>query len=173
MIATTFAGNVPGFDVVVVDEYLNCIPIQVKTSSGKTWITGDLSTYVEVSMAGSVMTLGEIKPPRYPDLIRVYVSLGKAGKPDRFFIPTERDFYQLAVESCRKWLGGHSGVRPKNPDSMRSAGPISLFSGLEESNLEVLADKLDQRHGETSHGLSEIGTECIEQDWKGDPSGKN
>lgn len=141
LIATPFAGNVPGFDVLAVDEYLNCVPIQVKTSSGKTWITGDLSKYVEVSMAGSVMSLGEIKPPRYPDLIRVYVSLGKAGKPDRFFILTESDFYQSAVESFRKWLESHGGVRPKNPDSMHSAVDISILEPHED-RWSLITDRL-------------------------------
>lgn len=40
LIATPFAGNIPGFDVLVVDDKLNCLPIQVKTSSGSQWITG-------------------------------------------------------------------------------------------------------------------------------------
>lgn len=141
LIATPFAGNVPGFDVLAVDEHLNCVPIQVKTSSGKTWITGDLSKYVDVSMAGNVIMLGEIKPPRYPDLIRVYVTLGKAGKPDRFFILTESDFYQSAVESFRKWLESHGGVRPKNPDSMHSAVGISILEPHED-RWSLITDRL-------------------------------
>lgn len=34
LIATPFAGNVPGYDVIATDEQFRSVPIQVKTSSG-------------------------------------------------------------------------------------------------------------------------------------------
>ncbi len=142
LIATPFAGNVPEFDVLAVDENLNCVPIQVKTSSGKTWITGDLSKYCDLTRDGDVMTLGDVKPPRYPDLIRVYVTLGKAGKPDRFFILTEKEFYQAAVESFKAWFAGHGGVRPRNPNSLHSAVDISVLEPHEDRWI-LITDRLE------------------------------
>ncbi len=97
LIATPFAGNVPGFDVLVVDDKLNCLPIQVKTSSGSQWITGAPTKYVVVKKDGKRLILGETLTPKYPDLIRVYVSLGKNGGADRFFVLTEREFFTAIV----------------------------------------------------------------------------
>ena len=39
LIATSFTGNVPEFDLIVADETLRTIPIQVKTSRGNSWRT--------------------------------------------------------------------------------------------------------------------------------------
>lgn len=141
LIATPFAGNVPGFDVLAVDEHLNCVPIQVKTSRGKTWIAGDLSNYVEVTLIGNKMTLGEAKEHRYPDLIRVYVSLGKAGQPDRFFVLTEQEFYLSAIESFKKWLARHGGVRPKSPTSLHSAVGLDILE-QHEDNWNLITERL-------------------------------
>ncbi|HRI74724.1 MAG TPA: hypothetical protein PLB31_09680 [Fimbriimonadaceae bacterium] len=97
LIATPFAGNVPGFDVLVVDDKLNCLPIQVKTSSGSQWITGAPTKYVVVKKDGKRLILGETLTPKNPDLIRVYVSLGKNGGADRFFVLMEREFFTAIV----------------------------------------------------------------------------
>jgi len=141
LVATPFAGNVPGFDVLAVDEHLNCVPIQVKTSRFRTWIMGDISKYVEVTRTDDLMTLGNVKSPRYPDLIRIYVALGKAGKPDRFFILTEQEFYLLTVESFKNWLAGHGGVRPKNPKSVHSAVGISTLEP-HENKWSLITERL-------------------------------
>jgi hypothetical protein len=141
LIATPFAGNVPGFDVLAVDEHLNCVPIQVKTSRGRSWITGDLTNYCEVTRDGDRLILGELKPPRYPDLIRVYVSLGAVGLQDRFFVMSEQTFYEVALAGFKKWLDGHGGVRPKNPDSLHSAVDISSLEVF-ENNWHLVTDKL-------------------------------
>jgi len=132
LIATPFAGNVPGFDVLAVDEHLNCVPIQVKTSRSHTWITGDMSKYAEVTRPDRRIVLGEVRKARHPDLIRVYVSLGSAGEQDRFFILTEQEFFDAAVASFKAWLHRIGGVRPRNPKSMHSTINVSIL--LEHEN---------------------------------------
>jgi hypothetical protein len=37
LIATTFIGNVPEYDLIVCDKSLNKVPIQAKTSRCDTW----------------------------------------------------------------------------------------------------------------------------------------
>jgi hypothetical protein len=132
MIACPFAGNVPGFDVLAVDEHLNCIPIQVKTSKGRTWITGDLLNYVTVERNGKQMILGQATKPHFPNLIRVYVSLGQPGERNRYFVLTESDFYKVAVDSFREWFEKHGGIRPRNPDSRHTAVDISILEPFED-----------------------------------------
>lgn len=127
LIATPFAGNVPGFDVLVVDEKLNCLPIQVKTSSGSQWITGALTKYVEVKKDGQRLVLGETLTPKYPDLIRVYVSLGKNGEADRFFVLTEREFFTAIVTYFRNWIDRTGGVRPRKPGSLHTAIKLEVL----------------------------------------------
>ncbi len=145
LIATPFAGNVPGFDVLAVDEFLNCVPIQVKTSRGTTWITGDMSNFVHIERNEKQIILGEPKETRYPDLIRVYVSLGKPGERNRYFVLTEVEFYKVAIASIKTWLGKHGGIRPKNPDSMHSAVEISILEPF-ENNWELVQSQLSKLH---------------------------
>ena len=140
-IATPFAGNVPGFDILAVDEHLNCVPIQVKTSRSQTWITGDLDKYCDVKHEGKKTILGEVKTAPYPDLIRVYVSLGAVGQNDRFFVLTEQTFYDAAVASFKSWFDMRGGERPRNPLSMHSAVDISVLEAFED-NWGLIADRL-------------------------------
>lgn len=141
LIATPFAGNVPGFDVLAVDEFLNCVPIQVKTSRSLTWISGDISNYVEVDENSPKLILGEPKKPKYPDLIRVYVSLGMQGRTDRFFVLSEEELFRVVAHGFTSWLKGHGGVRPKNPASRHSAIGISDLESYENA-WSLVTDRL-------------------------------
>jgi hypothetical protein len=155
LIATPFAGNVPGFDVLAVDENLNCVPIQVKTSRGHSWITGDLSKYVEITRDGDKIVLGNLKEPLYPDLIRVYVTLGKENQQDRFFVLTELEFYEAAVESFRFWFDKYNGIRPRNPDSLHSAIHISILERF-ENRWDLVSAKLNELQAARISSHSEI-----------------
>ena len=39
LIATSFTGNVPEYDLLVCDEMLKSLPIQVKTTRSSSWIS--------------------------------------------------------------------------------------------------------------------------------------
>jgi hypothetical protein len=132
LIATPFAGNVPGFDVLVVDDQLNCLPIQVKTSSGSQWITGSLRKYVNVTHEGKKIVLGEAMPPKHPRLIRVYVSLGKDGKADRFFVMTEQEFFDAVNAHFREWIESTGGIRPRKPGSLHTVIKLDVFEAFED-----------------------------------------
>lgn len=48
LIATTFSGNVPHYDIVASSEIGNHISIQVKTIQGKNWQFGRIDKYVNI-----------------------------------------------------------------------------------------------------------------------------
>jgi hypothetical protein len=47
LIATTFTGNVPDFDIIATDERFETIPIQVKTIWGGSWQL-DASKFIKI-----------------------------------------------------------------------------------------------------------------------------
>jgi len=147
LIATLFAGNVPGFDVLVVDEKLRCLPVQVKTSSGTSFITGDIGKYVEIKYRDKRLVLGEPVATKYPDLIRVYVVLGRGGERDRFFVLTEKEFCDVLVANLREWIVRIDGVRPRNPRSTHSVISMSRLEPFED-RWELVFHRLAQQSPE-------------------------
>ena len=47
LIATSFTGNVPEFDLIVADGSLKTLPVQVKTSRGLSWPTKETVFYTQ------------------------------------------------------------------------------------------------------------------------------
>lgn len=134
LVATPFAGNVPEFDVVAIDKDLNCLPIQVKTSSGEGgWITGDIRRYCRIegptAQDRRQLVVGTVEPV-WPDLVVVLVRLsGGSGSPDRFFVTTKRELWRRVAESHTKWLESHQWIRPRKHDSFHSAVSMRELDG--------------------------------------------
>lgn len=84
LISTTFTGNVPGFDIIAINEKLKTIPIQVKTIASGSW-QFDAKTFIEISISNETQTIkGKTILPN-PDLICVFVRL-KGQNEDEFYI---------------------------------------------------------------------------------------
>lgn len=120
LIATTFTGNVPHFDIIASDENGKCVSVQVKTSSGSSWQFANMEQYCEIKLDGKRQVVG--KPKRCPlvKLIMVFVKIEDSGG-DRFYILTWEDLRDLLIDHHKDYLAKHDGIRPKKWDSLHCA----------------------------------------------------
>ena len=58
LIATTFTGNVPNYDIIASGDAGRQVSVEVKTSRGATWQFGNMTRYCDVTLDGKVL------PPR-------------------------------------------------------------------------------------------------------------
>lgn len=96
----------------------------------------------------------------------------KAGTPSKAIVLL-KDLTRQELDDLSRAMQDSTGSGIGASRLESPSGPIWLFSGLEDPNIEALRDQLKVRYGESSYELAAIGTEYIEQDWKGDPSGRN
>jgi hypothetical protein len=120
LIATTFTGNVPHYDIIASDENGKHVSVQVKASRGTTWQFGDITQFCSISFNGRRQVIG--RPKRCPvrRLIVVFVSIGATGA-DQFYILTWRTLRGLLVRGHKTYLAKHNGMRPQKWDSLHSA----------------------------------------------------
>jgi len=60
-IATTFAGNVPHFDIVASDEVGRNVSVQVKSSGSDSWHVTDITHFCEIEFSGKRQKVGRAK----------------------------------------------------------------------------------------------------------------
>jgi hypothetical protein len=130
LIATTFAGNVPHFDIVASDVRGRHVSVQVKTSNASSW-QFSLDRFCEVSFLGKRQILGSLVLPPVRRLVVVLVMLGGDDERDRFFVCSWIQLRNLAVRNHRAWLREHRGRRPKNPFSLHTVVSMSEVEGFE------------------------------------------
>jgi hypothetical protein len=129
LIATTFTGNVPHYDIIASDERGRHVPVQVKTIRAGTWQFADVSQFCELSFEDHRQIIGKAKRCPVRRLICVFVKLGD-GDSDRFFVIPWANVRDKVLRSHRKYLNRHDGVRPKKWSSTHvsiSVGQISAF----------------------------------------------
>lgn len=134
-IATPFAGNVPGYDVIAIDRHHRCVPIQVKTSNG-----GDFqfnaSKYLEILFdeKTKIQTLqGNIKLMD-PSLLFVFVLLQQVKElKDRFFVCTALSVQEMIFDEYSGYLERKGGRRPKSPESRHSSLRVSALRKYEDN----------------------------------------
>jgi Holliday junction resolvase-like predicted endonuclease len=61
LIATTFTGNVPHYDIIASDEKGRHVSVQVKTSRGGSWQFGNMSIFCDISFQGKRQIVGSVK----------------------------------------------------------------------------------------------------------------
>lgn len=120
LIATTFSGNVPDFDLIATDFKGSSIPIQVKASKNGTW-QFSIDKFVEIHFEGQKQIIGNKKPLYIPHLICVFVVVAEKYGDDTFFILEWAKLQEILVANHIRWLESHGGVRPKKFDSMHCA----------------------------------------------------
>ena len=79
LIATTFTGNVPHYDIIASNEEGRHLSIQVKTISGSSWQFARIDHYVEIRFEDRVQIVGKIHPSPVENLIYVFVKLAEYG----------------------------------------------------------------------------------------------
>lgn len=134
LIATTFTGNVPHYDIIASDETGRHVSVQVKTSRGTSWQFGNITLYCDITFDGTRQVLGKKKPCPVRGLVVVFVRISEDGN-DRFYILTWEDLQDILITHHKTYLAKHSGTRPKKWDSLHCA--------IAESDLEPYRDKWD------------------------------
>jgi hypothetical protein len=107
--STPFAGAVPEFDVIAVDENFRTIPIQVKTAREKSfWWLGDARNWMQIddSKEGEqkILSLKEIE---HSDLIYMFVNL----EPVEFYMMRKRELQQLLYDGYKYYIEKLGGKR--------------------------------------------------------------
>ncbi len=134
LIATTFTGNVPHYDIIASNEAGRHVSVQVKASRGGSWQFADITRYCDVTFDGKRQVVGDPMPAPVRRLIMVFVKVDESGD-DRFYVLTWERLRNLLIKHHKTYLEKHDGVRPKRWDSMHSA--------ISEAPLRPYRDKWD------------------------------
>jgi hypothetical protein len=134
LIATTFTGNVPHYDIIASDESGRHVSVQVKASSGSSWMFGDVSRFFDLAFSGQRQSVGGSKKSPVAGLIVVFVAIGRE-RDDRFYVLTWEQLRDLAKSAHANYLEKHGGIRPKKWDSKHTA--------IVEKQLESFKDRWD------------------------------
>lgn len=131
LIATTFTGNVPHYDIIASNEKGKHISIQVKTITGSSWQFARIDRFLEISFKKPVQIVGKNLPAPVENLVFFFVKLGGYGL-DKFFICTWQELCDVLSRNHKAYLAKHNGVRPKRWDSMHAAISEKHISHFED-----------------------------------------
>ena len=134
LIATTFTGNVPHYDIIASDESGRHVSVQVKASRGPSWQFGNITQYCDITFDGKRQVVGAGKPCPVRRLIMTFVKISPDGNDCFYILPWKR-LRDLLVDHHRTFLARHDGTRPKKWDSLHCA--------IAETALRPYQDKWD------------------------------
>jgi hypothetical protein len=120
LIATTFTGNVPHYDIIASDEAGRHVSVQVKASRGPTWQFAKLTDFCEITFDGTRQSIGDAKACPVLRLVVIFVRIEDGGN-DRFYVLRWQELRDLLIEHHRRYLSKHDGIRPKKWDSLHCA----------------------------------------------------
>jgi hypothetical protein len=120
LIATTFTGKVPDYDIIASTEDGKHISVQVKTITGSTWQFAKVDRYVDIKFQDHAQIVGQNHPSPVENLVFVFVKLGGYGS-DKFYICTWPELCDVLSLHHSEYLAKHNGVRPKRWDSLHTA----------------------------------------------------
>ena len=120
LIATTFTGNVPWYDIIASDEKGRHVSVQVKASTGTSWMLGNLGNYCDIAFDGKRQVIGKAKACPIHRLVMAFVKIDPKGD-DRFYVLAWSDFRDIAIAHHKAFLSLHDGIRPKRWDSLHCA----------------------------------------------------
>jgi hypothetical protein len=143
LIATPFAGNVPGFDVLAADDQCRALPIQVKTTAGDSWPTqADQWMHITYDAETLSQVPGDPVEIDNPDLVHVYVALATESSPhDRFFVLTKLDLQRAIIKDYCDWMNTKGWRRPRKPQSLRCQFWISAIQEYED-NWKLIEERI-------------------------------
>jgi hypothetical protein len=136
LIATTFTGNVPFYDIIASDENGRHVAVQVKASSKRSWQVSDVTNYFEVTFNETRQTVGKPKPCPIKRLVMVFVVVESKGQ-DRFYIVTWEEFQSLLLKSHNEYLAKHNGIRPKKWNSLHAAIKEELLKPYKDNWTQI------------------------------------
>lgn len=144
-IATSFTGNVPEFDLIVVNDELKTIPIQVKTSRSNNWPTkADRWINIDIDHEEKVQIDNGNQAILNPNLIYVCVALAKPNtkERDRFFILKKKDLQLICARNYRNYMGPIKWKRPRSYKSLDNRYDIKDLVEY-ENNWELIEKELE------------------------------
>lgn len=115
LIATTFTGNVPDFDIIATNEAFETIPIQVKTIRHWDWQL-DAKKFINIGIDNGVQSVIDKISLSNPDLICIFVRLISQGS-DEFYIFRLGDLQENIFDNYSQRLEKIKGKRPRNENS--------------------------------------------------------
>ena len=116
LIATTFTGNVPHYDIIASNEEGKHVSVQVKTIRVGSWQFKDATQFCDITLEGKRQVVGEPKPWPVQRLVMVFVKL-EESEHDRFYILGWKQLRDLVIKHYKAYLDKHDGVRPRQPES--------------------------------------------------------
>ncbi len=134
LIATTFTGNVPHYDIIASDEHGKHVSVQVKASRGPSWVFGDVTRFCEITFKGKRQVVGRPQPCAVRCLVVVFVWIG-VNRADQYYVLTWRTLRGMVVRGHRAYLAKRDGLRAKTWDS--------FHSGISEKALRPYRDRWD------------------------------
>lgn len=132
LIATTFTGNVPHYDIIASNEDGKHVSVQVKASRGSSWQFGDITHFCEISFKGKNQIVGTSKRCPVKRLVVVFVMIDPKGA-DRYYVLTWRKLRDIMVSGHKAYLARHNSMRPQKW--------VSLHSAISEKLLKPHKDK--------------------------------
>ncbi|MBN1970518.1 MAG: hypothetical protein JW870_14220 [Candidatus Delongbacteria bacterium] len=117
LIATTFTGNVPHYDIIASSEEGKHVSVQVKTISGINWQFSRVDQFVEIEFKDHMQVVGKCLQSPIENLVFVFVKLEEYGT-DKFYICTWSELTDILSKAHSEYLAKHNGVRPKKWDSL-------------------------------------------------------
>jgi hypothetical protein len=134
LIATTFTGNVPHYDIIASDEAGRHVSVQVKASRSASWQFSNITQYCDITFDGKRQVVGDVKACPVHQLIVTFVKI-EEDRNDNFYILTWQRLRDLLVKGHKAFLARHDGVRPQRLDSLHCA--------ISEKTLHPYRDKWD------------------------------
>ena len=120
LIATTFTGNVPHYDIIASNEVGRHVSVQVKASRGTSWQFADIRKYCGIEFKGKKQIVGKAVKCPVRGLVVVLVKIDEGGN-DRYYILTWQKLRNLLVKHHKNYLARHGGMRAEKWDSFHCA----------------------------------------------------
>jgi hypothetical protein len=134
LIATTFTGNVPHYDIIASDETGRHVSVQVKAARRGSWQFSNITQFCDIAFENKHQIVGKPKASPVQRLVMIFVVIQEQGN-DRFHILTWQKLRDLLMKHYRAYLKRHDGIRPQRWDSLHAA--------LSEETFRPYLDKWD------------------------------
>src|SRR5215510_604171 len=137
LVAATFSGSVPDYDIIATDSAFRSVPVQVKAVTGSSW-QFDIRRFVNVHLNDKKQIVGD-PVPITNDIVCVMVALKGYGS-DRFYVLPLKKLQELLISGHCAYLAKHGGVRPKKHDSFHCAISEEQLAPFKDKWLKEFAD---------------------------------
>ena len=140
LIATTFTGNVPYYDIIASNDIGKHVSVQVKASKTGSWQFSYVTDFCDVEVEGKRQIIGRKKKCPVENLIMVFVVVSE-GRGDRYYVLSWEDLRDIVVKHHKEYLKKHNGVRPRNHRSLH-VGVKEVYLAAHNEKWEVVENKL-------------------------------